>query len=77
MQVQWRRAKVLELSSRGYTQIEIATRLQVDEHTISRDMACLREEAQENLVQHIREVVPEEYQKCMLVMNAILNKLWR
>ena len=34
MQVQWRRVKVLELSSQGYSQIEIATQLQVDEPTI-------------------------------------------
>ena len=45
MQVQWRRAKVLELSSQGYTQIEIAAQLQVDEPTVSRDMAFLRHEA--------------------------------
>ena len=38
MQVQRRRAQVLELSSHGYTQIEIATQLQVDEVTVSRDI---------------------------------------
>ena len=67
MQVQWRRAKVLELSSQGYTQIEIATQLQVDEPTISRDMALLRQEAQENLQHHIHEEVPEDYQIVRLV----------
>ena len=45
MQVQWRRAKVLELSSQGYTQIELATQLQVDEPSISRDMVCLIQQA--------------------------------
>jgi DNA-binding CsgD family transcriptional regulator len=29
---------VLEMSSQGYSQIEIATQLQVDEPTISRDI---------------------------------------
>ena len=29
-QINWRRAKVLELSSQGYSQIEIATNLQMD-----------------------------------------------
>jgi DNA-binding NarL/FixJ family response regulator len=43
-QVQWRRAKVLEMSSQGYSQIEIATHLQVDETIISKDVAHLRQQ---------------------------------
>ena len=54
---------MLELSSQGYNQIEIATNLQVDKSIISRDMTYLRQQAQENLQRHIHEVVPEEYQK--------------
>ena len=73
MQVQWRRAKVLELSSQGYTQIEIATQLQVDEPTRSRDMAYLNQQAQESLQWHIHEVVPSEYQKCMVGMKRNLK----
>jgi transcriptional regulator len=41
-QVQWRRAKVLELMSKGNTQSEISRTLQVDESIISRDAAYLR-----------------------------------
>ena len=52
MQVQWRRAKVLELSSQGYSQSEISKSLQVDESVISRDRAYLRQGAQENLKTH-------------------------
>jgi IS30 family transposase len=63
MQIQLRRSKILELSSQGYAQIEIATQVQVDEPTISRDMALLRQEAQENLQKDIHETVPEEYQR--------------
>ena len=69
MQVQWRRAKVLELSSQGYTQSEISTRLRVDESIISRDKAQLRQEAQENLKIHIQDKLPEEYQNCMIGIN--------
>ena len=72
-QVQWRRAKVLEMSSQGYSQIEIATHLQVDETIISKDVAHLRQQAQENLQHHIPEVVPEEYQKCMVGMKQNLK----
>ena len=37
-QIEWRRVKVLELSSQGYSQIEIATNLQMDKSIISRDL---------------------------------------
>lgn len=69
IQVQWHRTKVLELSSQGYSQIEIATQLQVDEPTISRDIQFLRQQAKKNLQKHIHEVVPEEYQKCLVGMK--------
>jgi hypothetical protein len=35
LQIEWRRAKVLELSSQGYSQIETATNLQIDKLIIS------------------------------------------
>jgi IS30 family transposase len=65
---------VLELSSQGYTQLEISTQLQVDEPTISRDIQYLRQKAQKNLQNHIHEVVPEEYQKCMAGMKSNLKE---
>jgi hypothetical protein len=74
MQVQWRRAKAQELSSKGYSQIDIATQLQADEPTISRDMAYPRKEAKETLEKHLNEIVPEEYQKCMIGMKRNLKQ---
>jgi len=74
-QVQWRRAKVLEMSSQGYSQIEIATQLQVDEPPISRDIQFLRQQAQQSLQHHIHEVIPEEYQKCMTGMKQTLKQV--
>ena len=44
-QIEWRRVKVLELSSQGYSQIEIATNLQMDKSIISRDLVYLRQQA--------------------------------
>jgi hypothetical protein len=76
MQVQWRRAKVLELSSQGYTQSEISKSLQVDESVISRDKAYLRQGAQENLKTHIQDKLPEEYQNCMVGINQVLKICW-
>ena len=76
MQVQWRRAKVLELSSQGYTQSEISKSLQVDESVISRDRAYLRQGAQENLKTRIQDKLPEEYQNCMTGINRVLQLTW-
>jgi len=65
-QISWRRARVLELDSQGYSQNEIAVKLQIAKGTVNSDLSYLRKQAQENLQKHIHEVVPEEYQKCML-----------
>jgi transcriptional regulator len=63
LQVEWRRDRVLELSSQGFSQSDIATVLQVDKSIISRDMAHLKQEARKNLQKHIQETIPAEYQK--------------
>jgi hypothetical protein len=75
-QIDWRRAKVLELSSQGYSQIEIATNLQMDKSVISRDIAYLRQQAQDNLKMHIQDKLPEEYQNCMTGINQVLKICW-
>ena len=73
-QIEWRRSQVLELSSEGYSIREIAAKLQVDKSAVSRDIQFLRQQAQENLQHHIHEVVPEEYQKCMVGMKRNLKQ---
>jgi hypothetical protein len=74
-QIDWRRAKVLELSSQGYTEREIAEELQpIAPVTVHRDLAHLRQQAQESLQKHIHETVPEEYQKCMVGMKRNLKQ---
>jgi IS30 family transposase len=72
-QIEWRRAKVLELSSQGYSEREIAEKLPIAPVTIHRDLVYLRQQAQDNLQRHIHEVVPEEYQKCMVGMKQNLK----
>jgi Trp operon repressor len=54
-QIEWRRAKVLELSSQGDSQREIADTIHVGIGTINRDMAYLRSEARKNQVSHPRQ----------------------
>jgi transposase len=73
-QLDWRRSRVLELSSEGYSQREIAQKLQVDLAAVNRDIQFLRQQAQDNLQKHIHEVVPEEYQKCMVGMKRNLKE---
>jgi DNA-binding NarL/FixJ family response regulator len=42
MQIDWRRSKVAELDSQGYSQPEIARILQVSIGTVNRDLSILR-----------------------------------
>ena len=48
-QILWSRAKVMELSSQGYSQVEIAKTLQISEPTISRDIDYLRQQSQQKI----------------------------
>jgi DNA-binding transcriptional regulator LsrR (DeoR family) len=73
-QIQWRRARVLELSSQGNTQHEIAQRLQVAVGTVNSDLTYLRKQAQENLEHHIHEIIPFEYHKAMIGMKHNLKQ---
>jgi DNA-binding NarL/FixJ family response regulator len=41
-QIEWRRARVLELDSQGYNQNEIAVKLQIAKGTVNCDLAYLR-----------------------------------
>ena len=76
-QLEWRRAKVLEMMSKGETnQSEIARILQVDRSTICRDVDYLREQAKENIAKYVDERLPEEYQKCLVGLNSILKEAW-
>jgi transposase len=76
MQVDWRRAKVLELLSKGDSQSEIAKTLQVDLSIIRRDVYFLRQQAKYNINRYIDERLPEEYEKCLVGLNAITREAW-
>jgi predicted transcriptional regulator len=74
--VEWRRNKVLELSSQGHTQSDIATVLHVTQPTVNKDLAYIRHQAQENLQKHIHETIPLEYHKAMDTLNQVLRMCW-
>jgi hypothetical protein len=75
--VEWRRAKVMELLSKGESnQSEIARILQVDKSIVCRDIAYLRQQAKDNIKRYIDERLPEEYEKCLVGLNAITKEAW-
>jgi hypothetical protein len=74
--IQWRRDKVQELSSQGNSQREIAKILQVGIGTINRDLTYLRQQAKQNIRRYIDERLPEEYEKCLVGLTAILREAW-
>jgi predicted transcriptional regulator len=74
--IDWRRGKVQELSSQGHSQREIAQILQVSNGTVNRDLSVLRQQAKANIKKYIDERLPEEYEKCLVGLTAILREAW-
>ena len=75
-QIQWRRSKVAELDSQGHSQPEMASILQVSIGTVNRDLSYLRQQAKSNIKRYIDERLPEEYEKCLIGLTAILREAW-
>ena len=75
-QIQWRRSKVAELDSQGHSQPEMASILQVSIGTVNRDLSYLRQQAKSNIKRYIDERLPEEYEKCLVGLTAILREAW-
>jgi len=74
--IEWRRSKVQELSSQGYNQSEISRILQISQPTINRDLAYLQNQAKANIRKYIDERLPEEYEKCLVGLSAIVKEAW-
>ena len=72
--IEWRRSKILELSSDGYNQREISQKLQITKSVVNRDVLFLRKQARESLQYHIHDRIPEEYQNCMVGMKRNLKQ---
>jgi hypothetical protein len=75
-QIQWRRSKVAELDSKGHSQPEMASILQVSIGTVNRDLSYLRQQTKSNIKKYIDERLPEEYEKCLVGLTAILREAW-
>jgi hypothetical protein len=67
----------MELLSKGESnQSEIARILQVDKSIVCRDIAYLIQQSNANIKKYIHERLPEEYEKCMVGLTAILREAW-
>jgi predicted transcriptional regulator len=74
--IDWRRGKVQELSSQGYSQREIAQILRVSCGTVNKDLFILRQQAKANIKRYIDERLPEEYEKCLVGLTVITREAW-
>jgi hypothetical protein len=54
----------------------MASILQVSIGTVNRDLSYLRQQAKSNIKRFIDERLPEEYEKCLVGLTAILREAW-
>ena len=71
-----RRGRVLELTSKGYSQREIASILQISHGAVGYDQLFLSNKAKQNIKLYVDERLPEEYEKCLVGLTSILREEW-
>jgi transcriptional regulator len=71
-----RLSKVLNLNSQGYSQSEIAEKLNVNQSTISRDLGEIKKKARSSLDLYVKEEVPHEFVLYISGLNQIIKNLW-
>ena len=74
--VQWRRAQVIELMSKGKNQAQIANILNVDASTINRDFKYIEEDAKAILQKCLVDRLPLQLTKILFRLNAISSEAW-
>jgi predicted transcriptional regulator len=74
-EAQLRRDRVLELTSKGKTQTEIADILNYSQQTISNDTIYLRKKARENLQNHSQEL-PYHYEQALNNLTSVRKEAW-
>lgn len=71
-----RRAKVVELVSKGKNMTQIAEILHVDLSTVTRDYQYVKENAAKNLQSYLTETLPLEITKSISRLNSISDEAW-
>jgi hypothetical protein len=74
-QIEWRRSKVQELLVKGNNHYEIASVLQVSRPTITRDIEYLRQQAKENMKNHIADL-PFNIKQATDGLNKLISMLY-
>jgi len=72
-----RLAKVLLYHSKGFSQSEIARKLDVNQSTISRDLEEIRKKARSSLELYVNDEIPNEFQIYISGINEIIKNLWQ
>jgi hypothetical protein len=72
--IELRRGKVLELDADGFSQHDIATRLNCSVGLINSDLQYIRAQAKENIRLYIEDKLPEEYNKCLVGLNSTIRE---
>lgn len=71
-----RLAKVLKYHSKGFSQSEIAGKLNVNQSTVSRDLEEIRKKARSSLDLYVKDEIPNEFQIYISGLNEIIKNLW-
>jgi hypothetical protein len=74
-QIEWRRSKVQDLLVKGNNHYEIASVLQVSRPTITRDIEYLRQQAKENMKNHIADL-PFNIKQATDGLNKLISMLY-
>ena len=72
-----RLSKVMSLYSKGLSQQEIASELNVNQSTVSRDLMYIKQESRCSIDKYLREDVLFEYERYFAGHDEIIKKLWR
>lgn len=72
-QILWRKSKVLDLLSDGYSEREIVNKLGLSQSTINRDIRAIRAESKAGFRDYITEQVPLEYKKTLAGLEGIIK----
>lgn len=75
--IEWRRDKVRELSSKSLSIREIATILRIPKSTIHSDIVYLRAQAKENINKYIDETLVHEFDKINAGLEQIVKNSWQ
>lgn len=74
-QILWRHSQVVRLASDGLSEREIATRLQISDTTVLRDIQILKQQAKQDVHKFITDYVPFEYEKTLVGLDGIIKNM--